>query len=142
VKLKILLIEFVAAIFGAGFAGLLLGSMFGLASELPFGGDKATVFLIVFLGFPAGSTLAIVSIDKLLFGMKLANRTGVVLGFFLSCLGGIETIVILDKAGSKGIFLAPLIAAILALAGYSIPLTRRFDKRYKKSLLSKNGFEN
>jgi len=124
VKIKELLLRFTAGIFGAVIAGVILGFLMGSAVSLPFGGDKATIFLIVFLALPAGSIAAIMFFDKRLLGRKEANQLGMVLGFLLSFLGGIESIIILDQIGGKGIIFAPLIAAFLSLIGYSIPRTK------------------
>jgi hypothetical protein len=100
---------------------MIAGSSYGLL----LGGDKTIVFLIIFLALPAGSIIGIVFADKKLLKSKMIGRSGFVLAALLSFMGGIESIIILEEVGGKGIIFAPLISAFLAVAGFSIPHVRK-----------------
>lgn len=97
------------------------------APDLDFGGDKSSVFIVIFVILPIGSLAGIHLIDRLFFSFQGYNFAGIALGFILSILlGGIGGVLLLDKIGLFAVFFLPLIIVGLSLLGYYLPsMTRR-----------------
>jgi hypothetical protein len=127
--IKKLIFEFL----GGLFVSLVCGVSFAFIFSLPgiskvgvnLGGDKASIFFGIFLGLPIGSLLGILFVDKVFYGFQGYNIWGILIGFTLSFfLGGIGSVVLLDKIGSPAIILAPLIIVLFSLVGYLIPIMK------------------
>jgi hypothetical protein len=119
-------LEFLAGLIvsalGFGFFAALLQIPILSRLETYLGGDKASIFAGLFLGFPIGGILGIFLLDKIAFKTGGYNSMGIVTGLALSLiLGGIGTVALLSKLGASTVFIAPLLYVLLALIGYTIP---------------------
>ena len=129
-KTSTVFLKFIGGLVGSIFIGMLFGGVFNPFNVL--GGDKGGVFISIFLGMPLGSILGIIIIDKAVYKLKSYNLLGIFIGFILSFLGGVESVIVLDKFGGTGIVFAPIISTLLALAGYSIPAIKKKVKMQGK----------
>jgi hypothetical protein len=87
------------------------------------GGDKASVFVGLFLGLPIGAILGIFLLDKIAFKAQGCNTIGIGIGAALSfVLGGFGTLLLMSKLGGPAAFVAPLLYVLLALIGYTVAL--------------------
>lgn len=121
---KRILCQMGCALVGAVMVGFLFAAVLNGAVSATLGGDKGGVFVALFLGLPIGSLLGILFIDRVLYNFMKKNVVGVVLGFILSSLGAVESLILLDTIGGTGILFAPGISTCLGMAGYWIPLAR------------------
>jgi hypothetical protein len=126
VNAKKLALEFLAGLIvsalGFGLFAALLQLPLLSRLETYLGGDKASVFVGLFFGFPIGGVLGIFLLDKIAFKTGGYNSIGIVTGLTLSIiLGGIGSVALLSKLGGPAIFIAPFLYVLLALMGYTIP---------------------
>jgi hypothetical protein len=124
-NIKKLALEFLAGLIvsaiGFGFFAALLQIPVLSGLETYLGGDKASVFAGLFLGFPIGGILGIFLLDKIVFKTGGYNSVGIATGLAFSLvLGGIGTVPLLSKIGESTVFIAPFLYVLLALIGYSI----------------------
>jgi hypothetical protein len=125
VNAKNVTLEFLAGLIvsavGFGFFDALLQIPVLSGLETYLGGDKASVFAGLFLGFPIGGILGILLLNKIVFKTAGYNSIGIVTGLVLSLiLGGIGTLALLSKLGGPTVFIAPFLYVLLALIGYAI----------------------
>jgi hypothetical protein len=118
-------LEFLAGLvvsaIGFGFFDALLQIPVLSRLQTYLGGDKASVFAGLFLGFPIGGILGILLLDKIVFKTVGYNSLGIVTGLALSLIfGGIGTVALLSKLGGSTFFIAPFLYVLLALIGYAI----------------------
>ncbi len=125
--IKKLLFEFIGAILtscvlSAGF--LFLAKLIDILKlDINLGGDKASVFAVIFFGIPIGCLLGILVVDKIIFKYQGYNLLGISLGFVLCFLiGGIGSVLLIDKIGRSAVFFIPLIIIALSFIGYYIPI--------------------
>jgi glycerol uptake facilitator-like aquaporin len=91
-------------------------------SRFDFGGDKSGIFIAIFAILPIGSLAGIYLVDRQFFSFQGYNLVGIVIGFILSFLvGGITSVLLLDKLGFFAAFLVPFIIVGLSLLGYYLP---------------------
>jgi hypothetical protein len=113
----------IAAVVGFGLFWALLRIPWLSRLDIYLGGDKASVFIGLFLGIPVGGVLGIFVLDKVVFKAQGYNLMGIAVGLALSLiLGGIGTALLMSKFGGQAVFVAPLVFVIFALIGYTIAL--------------------
>jgi hypothetical protein len=124
-----ILYQFAAGLILSFLVGALFSGVLTSLGNVGLGGDKGGILFGIFLGLPVGSLLGIFLVDEGLFRLKQKNFLGGFLGFILSSVSGVESLIILDELGTVGIILAPAISTLLALVGYWVPLIRKRKSR-------------
>lgn len=91
-------------------------------SIVNIGGDKATVFALIYFSLPLGGVTGILLTDRIFCGLDGYNPLGFVLGFILSSIVGTSiSTVLLDRFGSFAFLIIYLVILITALIGYHLP---------------------
>ena len=78
------------------------------------------ILLALFFGYPLGSILGILLIDKIFFKAKGWNIIGIIISVVLSFAGAYLGLVMLDKIGSEVFIFVPLLITFLCLIGYNL----------------------
>lgn len=114
--------ELVSTIVFSAMIFLLSDIIDSIDSIVNIGGDKASVFALIYFALPLGSVTGILLIDRMLCGLDGYNVLGFILGFILSSVVGTSlSIILLDRFGSSAILIIYLMILITALIGYHLP---------------------
>lgn len=92
-------------------------------------GHAMIVLLALVCGYPVGSILGIVLMDRIVFRANQWNVPGIAISLVLTLSAGYFGFTLLDTVGGSMFFLMPFITAFLSLVGYSIPISPRHKGR-------------
>ena len=86
-------------------------------TNIGVGGDKAKIFMGLFLGLPLGNVLGILLVNRFVYKIGAINYFSSVIALILGFLGVYFGVIMLDKVGGLSVLFIPIVVTGLCLLG-------------------------
>ena len=83
-------------------------------------GRTTMIMLALLLGYPVGSLLGILLVDRFFFKAKGWNAFGIGLSITLGVMGGLGGLMMISRLGDYSLVIIPALIACLAVVGYNL----------------------
>jgi hypothetical protein len=83
-------------------------------------GRTTIILLALVLGYPVGSVLGILLVDRFFFKAKGWNVLGIGLSVVLGVMGGLGGLMMISRLGDYSLVIMPALIACLAVVGYNL----------------------
>lgn len=119
--IKKILVEYFSGLLLSVFGFLLFVGVHNLLSVIKInigvGGDKAKIFMGLFIGLPLGSIAGMLLVDRFVYKSGTINYVSSVIALILGFLGVFCGVIMLDKIGGQSVLFIPIIVTGLCLLG-------------------------